>query len=85
MVTEERVSDTECKIDYVKVDCVDNCEAINCGIVVNCTGVNCTCQTGFLNVENFCEDLCEGIKCGSGGDCLKGYNLTHIRVKRSPM
>ena len=34
------------------------CEEINCGIGGNCTGGNCTCQTGFVNVENFCEETC---------------------------
>ena len=50
----------------------DMCEGINCGIGGNCTGGNCTCQTGFVNVENFCEDMCEGINCGPGGVCLNG-------------
>ena len=48
------------------------CEGINCGIGGNCKGGNCTCQTGYTNVENFCQDMCSGINCGSGGDCLDG-------------
>ena len=39
------------------------CEGINCGIGGNCTGGNCTCQTGFVNVENFCEETCELDPC----------------------
>ena len=48
------------------------CEGIDCGIGGNCTDGNCTCQNGFENVGNFCEDMCEGINCGPGAECLVG-------------
>ena len=48
------------------------CEGINCGIGGNCKGGNCTCEIGFANIENSCQDMCLGINCGSGGDCLNG-------------
>ena len=38
--------------------CVDMCEGINCGIGGSCFGGNCTCQTGYANVKNFCEETC---------------------------
>ena len=50
----------------------DMCADINCGIGGNCTGGNCTCQTGYEKIGNFCEDMCEGINCGPGADCLGG-------------
>ena len=52
---------------------MDMCEGINCGVGGNCSAGNCTCQSGYENVENFCKDMCEGINCGSGGDCLNGF------------
>ena len=48
------------------------CQGINCGIGGNCTGGNCTCQTGYENIGNSCEDVCERIDCGTGADCLGG-------------
>ena len=48
------------------------CEGINCGMNGNCLAGNCTCQTGYVNIENFCEDMCERINCGRGGNCLNG-------------
>ena len=51
---------------------MDLCEEIKCGIGGNCTGGNCTCQTGYEKIGNVCQDLCGGINCGSGGDCLNG-------------
>ena len=38
--------------------CEDMCEGINCGIGGSCFGGNCTCQTGYANVGNFCEETC---------------------------
>ena len=36
---------------------IDMCEDINCGIGGSCFGGYCTCQTGYANVENFCEEM----------------------------
>ena len=30
------------------------------------------CAIGYVKVENVCVDMCEGINCGIGGDCLSG-------------
>ena len=30
------------------------------------------CETGYVMVENVCVDMCEGIDCGNGGNCLSG-------------
>ena len=51
---------------------MDMCEGINCGVGGNCSAGNCTCQTGYTNVENFCENMCQGINCGKGGNCING-------------
>ena len=51
---------------------MDMCEGINCGIGGNCSGGNCTCQTGYAIIENVCVDMCEDINCGIGGTCLAG-------------
>ena len=34
------------------------CEGINCGIGGSCEGGNCTCDEGYANVENYCEQTC---------------------------
>ena len=61
----DTVPDKECESDYVKVEnvCVDMCGGINCGIGGSCLNGNCTCQIGFTNVENFCEETCELAPC----------------------
>jgi len=50
----------ECEAGYMIIEngCVDMCEGINCGIGGSCFGGNCTCQTGYANVKNFCEETC---------------------------
>ena len=50
---------------HIKVEkvCVDMCEGINCGIGGNCLSGNCTCETGYTNVENYCEETCALIPC----------------------
>ena len=59
------LSDKQCEVGYVKVDdvCVDMCEGINCGIGGDCSSGNCTCQTGYANVANFCEETCALTAC----------------------
>ena len=42
----------------VENGCVNMCEGINCGSGGSCFGGICTCQTGYANVENFCEETC---------------------------
>ena len=58
-------SDKQCEVGYVKVGdvCVDMCEGINCGIGGECLSGNCTCQTDYTNVENFCEETCTLTPC----------------------
>ena len=50
---------------YVKADnlCVETCEGINCGIGGNCFSGNCTCQTGYFNIENVCRENRALIPC----------------------
>ena len=42
---------------------IDICEDINCGSGGDCFDGNCTCQTGYANIENFCEETCELEPC----------------------
>ena len=60
IVTAVILSNKECEVGFVKFDnvCVDMCEGINCGIGGNCISGNCTCQTDYTNVENYCEETC---------------------------
>ena len=30
------------------------------------------CEMGYVKVDNVCVDMCDGINCGIGGDCLSG-------------
>ena len=30
------------------------------------------CEAGYFKVENVCVDMCEGINCGPGAECLGG-------------
>ena len=30
------------------------------------------CAIGYVKVDNVCVDMCEGINCGIGGECLSG-------------
>ena len=30
------------------------------------------CESGYINVENVCVDMCEDINCGIGGTCFAG-------------
>ena len=30
------------------------------------------CETGYVKIGNDCVDMCEGINCGIGGNCLSG-------------
>ena len=46
------------------------CEGINCGIGGDCLSGNCTCQTGYTNVENFCEETCVFTPCENNGTCI---------------
>ena len=41
----------------------DICEDISCGNGGDCFDGNCTCQTGYVNIENFCEETCELEPC----------------------
>ena len=61
----DTVSDTECQIGHLKIGnvCIDMCEGIDCGIGGSCLSGNCTCQTGFTDVENFCEETCALTPC----------------------
>ena len=47
----------------LKIFCGDMCGGINCGIGSSCFGGISTCQTGYANVENFCEETCELDPC----------------------
>ena len=38
--------------------CVDMCQGIDCGTGGKCLSGNCTCQTGYANVENVCKETC---------------------------
>ena len=42
------------------------------GIVTAVILSNKECEVGFEKVDNLCVDMCEGINCGSGGNCLSG-------------
>ena len=39
------------------------CEGINCGLGGNCTSGNCTCEIGYANVDNYCEETCALSPC----------------------
>ena len=41
---------------------------IAAGIIVGET----ECEIGYVKIENACVDMCEGINCGIGGNCLSG-------------
>ena len=43
--------------------CIDFCEGINCGSGGDCLNGICNCQTGYANVENFCQETCELRPC----------------------
>ena len=30
------------------------------------------CESGYVNIENACVNMCEGINCGIGGNCSAG-------------
>ena len=30
------------------------------------------CEMGYVKVDNVCVDMCDGINCGIGGECLFG-------------
>ena len=65
IVTGVILSDTECDVSYVKVDkiCIDMCDGINCGSGGDCLNGICSCQTGYVNVENYCEETCALSPC----------------------
>ena len=41
-------------------------------IVSGDTEFDIECEIGYVKVDNVCVDMCEGINCGIGGDCLSG-------------
>ena len=42
--------------------------AIVTGVILSDT----ECEVGYVEVDNLCVDMCEGINCGNGGSCLSG-------------
>ena len=62
----------ECPINFGGPNCdLDLCSAIECGSGT-CIGGSCECDEGYVNEENVCLNMCEGIDCGIGGNCLSG-------------
>ena len=53
------------------------------GIVTAVILSNRECEVGFVKIDNVCVDMCEGINCGIGGNCLKSnctcqYGFTNV-------
>ena len=42
------------------------------GIVTAVIFSDSNCEVGYVKVDTDCVDLCEGINCGIGGNCLSG-------------
>ena len=42
------------------------------GIVTGVILSDIECEVGFVKVDNVCVDMCEGINCGIGGNCISG-------------
>ena len=42
------------------------------GIVTGVILSETECDVEYVKVDNVCVDVCDGINCGSGGDCLNG-------------
>ena len=47
---------------------VDLCEDINCGSNGDCVEGHCVCNTGYVIVENVCEETCESKPCKVSGN-----------------
>ena len=45
---------------------------IAAGIILGDTVSETECEKGHVKIENVCFDMCEGINCGIGGNCLSG-------------
>ena len=42
------------------------------GIVTAVILSDSDCEVGYVKVDNRCVDMCEGLNCGIGGNCLSG-------------
>ena len=40
------------------------CEGIDCGSGGNCINGNCSCETGYVDLQNFCEEIFQECQTG---------------------